>query len=205
MRTMLKLLAALAATRRRPPRLRRRFALPGFGQREANRRGADTGMVGFVQRLAQPAANGDLLQRSTQGRGIAGLRRFCQCQGFFDRDLEVPEGCSRVLGGLLVCRHDAGTREGIAGDAIVLPGGLRSDDGLAFGAAGDQTHRLPVAAAPRAPAAAQPMLCAGTRPIPGSFSAGRRRSRPNTRPNRLSSMPSARPTLAPKTPARENW
>ena len=43
-------------------------------------------------------------------------------------------------------------------------------------------------------------LRGGTLPIPGSLSAGGRKSSPTTRPNRLSSRPSSMPTSPPSTP-----
>ena len=46
---------------------------------------------------------------------------------------------------------------------------------------------------------------AGKRPTPGSFSAGRRKSMPATRPSRLISMPSSRASVRPNRPATESW
>jgi len=47
-------------------------------------------------------------------------------------------------------------------------------------------------------------LRGGTLPMPGSLSAGGRKSSPTTSPNRLSSMPSSKPASAPSTPSSEN-
>lgn len=50
----------------------------------------------------------------------------------------------------------------------------------------------------------QPNPPGGMLPTPGNFNAGRMKSTPVTSPNRLSSIPSTRATVAPTTPPSEN-